>query len=121
MSTGTVLGTHNMSRRNDIGQFVDYRVVSSATSSHFLAYHFSGKERYVGSVKTEVGKKILIHLLHLLWPVLLAGVGLSLKHKHTFYNALLLGFLCQLHEAGIGIVVVVFCHVLHPLRLFLKV
>ena len=114
LCTRAVFRRHDVSRRNHLRQLVDNRIVCGTLSSYFLSHHFSCHEWHVSSLEVKVGEQVFIHLFHLLWPVLLSGVGFSLQHEYSLYHSVSLSNLGQFHKSGIRVVVIVLSHVFHP-------
>ena len=105
-----------MGRGNGLGQRVDDGVHGRAHPALILVNHFPDKQRHIFRIQIQFPDQLVIDLLHLVGPVLVAGVRFTLVQQDAANHPGLLRLLRHRHQMGIRIAAVRPDDVGHPPR-----
>ena len=105
-----------MSCRNHLWQLGHDGIMMVAAATHVLTFRLSSEERYVVSVKPQVGEYVVVDLLHHRRPVGIAVVRTALMEEDTLDDTFLLSQLGHVDQTLVGVTAVVFrCQLGPPL------
>ena len=101
---------------NGLGQLVNLFLTTNADTLATSLDNVTHIEVYLLRLQLQITTEVVIDLLHHASPLGVAGISLALMHQNTLDDTVLLGFLGQLNQTLVGVIIVSLKHTLHPTR-----
>ena len=101
---------------NGLRQLVDLLLATNANTLSVGLHDITCKEGHILGLQLQVAAKGIVHLLHLLGPVGITRIRLTLVHQDTLDYTILLCLLGQSNQSFVRVIAVCLQHSLHPAR-----